>query len=184
MAQGGSEPPSWRHLQQPEWNAAVRTREDDTQERVYAHILSETEEPIKGLRATPPDIIRIIRIPFANKLACIWIPRRDPRARTFQPFNNFGFTQDELWFSYEEVSVKGLKIDILDAGDHDDSEDEHDSDSPNSDDDDYDRALTVAERVAIANETNDDEAGPMETEVVDAGWSTQRWSAQRWSTSN
>ena len=77
-----------------------------------------------------------------------------------------------MWFSYKAVSIKGLKIDIMDVGDHDNGEEDHDSDPPNSNDDEYDRALTVAERVAISDETNDDEAGPMETvvdaEVVDA----------------
>ena len=74
-----------------------------------------------------------------------------------------------MWYNEKEVSVEDLVIDIFDAGsDDDDSEEEHDSDPSNNDDDEYDIALTVAERVAIANETNDDEAGPMETEVVDA----------------
>ena len=104
--------------------------------------------------------------PLANKLACIWIRRRDPRASVFKLFSNFGAAYDELYFSKTAVSIEGLTIDIIDAGDYDDNEEEHDSDPADSDEDEYDRAVIVAERVAIANDTNDDEAGPMETAVV------------------
>ena len=129
----------------------------------------------EGIRHCKLHHKRTLRLaPCTNKLAIIWIPCRDPRASSFKAFNKFGGAHDELWFSEEEISVKGLVIDIFDAGDSDDdnSVEEHDSDPSNSDDDEYDRALTVIERVAIANGTNDDEAGSMETvvdaEVVDA----------------
>ena len=118
----------------------------------------------EGVRHCKRHHKRALRIAgFTNKLACIWIPCRDARAHTFQPFNGFGRYPEELWYSEEKVSVEGLQIDIFDAGSDDDSEEEDDSDPANSDDDEHDRAMSVAERVAIAM-PNDDEAESDEAE--------------------
>ena len=78
----------------------------------------------EGVRHAKRHHKRALRLSgtYQNKVACIWIPRNDPRARPYNLFTQFGRANEQLWFSKANVSVKGLKIDIFDLGNRNDDD--------------------------------------------------------------